>query len=127
MTYKTVSNGDSVFSLMDENGVKKSVVFKKGMLQTTDQKVIDLIEAVRTKQESEGVLKQNYSFLTDEEYMEMVSPESMYVTYNNRPIHVRHIRKGLKIAEKHGWKPEEDNTIVVEKSNVSKGLMTLKN
>lgn len=127
MTYKTVSNGDSVFSLMDENGVKKSVVFKKGMLQTTDQKVIDLIEAVRTKQESEGVLKQNYSFLTDEEYMEMVSPESMYVTYKDRPIHVRHIRKGLNIAEKHGWKPEEDNTIVVEKSNVSKGLMTLKN
>lgn len=123
--YKSLQQG--VMSLpifvKDKSGneVKRYARFNKNTLRTSDPQ--EIAELDRIYEEDRNLPVKNRRILSEDEFLSVTSPDSLYVEVEGEKIHISQIREAVKIARTNGWTPSETEVIIINenKSKIIRG------
>ncbi|HRK00910.1 MAG TPA: hypothetical protein PL089_14970 [Ignavibacteria bacterium] len=103
------------------NEVKKYVRFNKNTLRTNDLQ--EIAELDRIYEEDRNLPVKNRRVLSQDEFLSVTSPDSLYVEVDGEKIHISQVREAVKIARANGWTPTETEVIIINnnKSKIIRG------
>ena len=120
--YKTIYSGRYTLPVMIGDR-KKYLPFTSHSYRTKDPKEIDALESIVA--EDNGKPVKDRRVLTQDEFLELTSPESMLVEIDGERVHISDIREAVRVAKKNGWKPTgKQKFILTTKSKISQGSRT---
>lgn len=93
------------------NEVKRYARFNKNTFRTNDPQ--EIAELDRIYEEDKNLPIKNRRVLSEDEFLSVTSPDSLYVEVEGEKIHISQVREAVKIARSHGWTPSDTEVIII--------------
>ena len=120
--FKTVYSGSYAVPVIIGD-TKRYLKFANHTLRTKDPNEIEAVESMIAEDTDKAV--QNRRILTEDEFLELTSPESMFLEIDGQQVHITEIREAVSVAKENGWKPtRKQKYILPPKSKISQGSRT---
>jgi hypothetical protein len=117
--YKSIYSGVTPIPVVIDN-VKRYLKFDKHTYRTDNVEEQEALEAIM--EADKDLLPKNRRVLSVDDFLELTSPDKVFVDVDGESLHISEIREAVGIAKKHGWKPTGKKVIILNtRSKINQG------